>query len=65
MDRTDVVNLLRSHRRTDETFRAFAARVGVADSYLADVLRNRRNPGKRILNWLKVKMEPPTYRRAR
>jgi transcriptional regulator with XRE-family HTH domain len=60
----DVIAAIRKAADEAGTQKALAARLGVSDSYLADVLNGRKDPGEAILEPLGLE-RVVTYRRKR
>ena len=51
METTQVIKLLRQ-RQGDGSQRSLAAKLGISDVYLSDVLTGKRTPGPKILRAL-------------
>jgi transcriptional regulator with XRE-family HTH domain len=49
----DVLRLLR-REKGKQTQKDFAARLGISQQHLCDILRKRRSPGPTILKYLKL-----------
>lgn len=46
--------LVEDYRRQGETQKDIAARIGISEQYLCDILRGRRMMGPKVLTWLGV-----------
>lgn len=50
MSLDEFIEYLRSQVETEGEILAYANKIGVSNSYVADVLRGRRKPGKKLLD---------------
>lgn len=64
MTKAEVIKLIRKMQGS-ASIRAFAREIGVSAAYLSDIYHNKRNPGPRVLEALRLVRETKTrYRRA-
>ncbi len=54
LSRAAVVALLKE-KQGDRTQLEFSKEVGVSPAYISEIYRGTREPGEKILNWLKLK----------
>jgi hypothetical protein len=54
MNEQDVIDRLRAMVKVFGSQRAYAEAHSISEQYLSDVLRGRREPGKRILDALRI-----------